>query len=480
MTLTNILAFSFISPFVGFLARGRWRNWTLLIISVLAIYWLQPSTSIRHLDFWFPTVSIALAIIVWAATLTTEEDSSAHKFRGDIITGVVISGIILGIGLTRYIDPICCLTPTRPPQITQILLVLISVAVSTTLIIKFHLNTTQVMNGLVLIILILFIVLKTDPLAESVSAILRRLMGQSTELASAADLRWLGFSYVAFRLIHTLRDRVAGRLPDLTLQEYIIYIIFYPAYTAGPIDRVQRFTKELRQPFTLSAIDAKDGGYRLIIGIFRKFVVADSLALIAHNSINATQTTSTGWLWVMLYAYSFRIYFDFSGYTDIALGLGRFLGIHLPENFDRPYFKHNLTTFWNSWHITLAQWFRAYYFNPLTRAMRTSSKNISMTHIIFLGQVSTMVLIGLWHGVTWNFAVWGLWHGIGLFINNRISERTRPYLVELDKRPRLRRLSDGLGTLLTFNYVTLGWVWFALPSIQMSWNTILNLFGLGS
>ena len=115
------------------------------------------------------------------------------------------------------------------------------------------------------------------------------------------------------------------------------------------------------------------GGKRIIIGIFSKFVLADGLALIALNNINSRQVNSTGWLWVMLYAYAFRIFFDFSGYTDIAIGMGQLLGIQLPENFEKPYLKQNLTLFWNSWHITLAQWFRAYFFNPLTRALRANS-----------------------------------------------------------------------------------------------------------
>jgi len=98
-----------------------------------------------------------------------------------------------------------------------------------------------------------------------------------------------------------------------------------------------------------------------VIGLFKKFALADSLALIALNAVNAGQVKSSGWMWLILYAYAFQIYFDFSGYTDIAIGMGRWLGIRLPENFAHPYLKPNLTLFWNSWHITLAQWFRAYF-----------------------------------------------------------------------------------------------------------------------
>jgi D-alanyl-lipoteichoic acid acyltransferase DltB (MBOAT superfamily) len=284
---------------------------------------------------------------------------------------------------------------------------------------------------------------------------------------------------VAFRLIHTLRDRLTGRLPGLGLGEFVVYAIFFPALTAGPIDRIQRFTQDLRQGSPPDPASLWDGGQRIVLGIFKKFALADSLALIALDEVNAAQAL-TGWgLWALLYAYALRIYFDFSGYTDIAIGLGRLMGFALPENFERPYLKPNLTTFWNSWHITLAQWFRAYYFNPLTRALRTASRPLPLWTIILIGQVSTMLLIGLWHGVTGNFALWGLWHGLGLFVHNRWVEATRARLAILDRRPRLQRGLSIAGALLTFHYVALGWVWFALPSVERSWNVFQKLFGFG-
>ena len=336
------------------------------------------------------------------------------------------------------------------------------------------------LHALTLALLALFVILKSEALAQLASAGLRLLTGQTTETASALDLRWLGFSYVAFRLIHSLRDRLEGRLPELSLEEFLIYILFFPAFTAGPIDRVQRFVQDLRKPFRLSLEDALSGGRRLLLGVFNKFVLADSLALIALNAVNAAQTRSGGWLWLLLYAYAFRIYFDFAGYTDIAIGLGQLLGIRLPENFERPYRKPNLTLFWNSWHITLAQWFRAYYFNPFTRRLRIGRggfRPLPLPLIIFIGQVTTMLLIGLWHGLSWNFAIWGLWHGLGLFIHNRYAEWSRPRLAWLEARPRLKRLAELGGVLLTFHYVTLGWVWFALPTPALAWQTLLRLFG---
>ena len=198
--------------------------------------------------------------------------------------------------------------------------------------------------------------------------------------------------------------------------------------------------------------------------------------MIALNATNALQVRAAGWAWVLLYAYAFQLYFDFSGYTDIAIGLGRLLGIKLPENFNAPYLKPNLTQFWNSWHMTLTQWFRAYFFNPVTRALRSGKKPLPIPIIIFVTQVATMVLIGLWHGVTLNFVIWGLWHGLGLFIHNRWSELSRKRFEVLS--PRWQSALNVGGGLLTFNFIALGWVFFALPGLSISAHFLRVMFGL--
>jgi D-alanyl-lipoteichoic acid acyltransferase DltB (MBOAT superfamily) len=209
-----------------------------------------------------------------------------------------------------------------------------------------------------------------------------------------------------------------------------------------------------------------------------KFVLADLLALISLDGARAAQTHQTGWLWLLVYAYAFRLFFDFAGYTHIAIGIGQLAGITLPENFDRPYLKGSLTAFWNSWHITLAMWFRAYFFNPVSRALRTRSVPVQL--IIASTQLTTMLLIGLWHGVTWNFAIWGLWHGIGLFVNNRWQNATRVRMRQWNENPRLKSALSAAGVLVTFHYVALGWVWFALPSLSLSVKTFLGLLGLSA
>jgi D-alanyl-lipoteichoic acid acyltransferase DltB (MBOAT superfamily) len=211
------------------------------------------------------------------------------------------------------------------------------------------------------------------------------------------------------------------------------------------------------------------------------------------NTVNAAQVNASGWMWVIVYAYALRIFFDFSGYTDIAIGLGRLFGIKLPENFDRPYLKQNLTLFWNSWHMTLAQWFRAYYFNPVTRALRSPKETRFLpaqgffrqpAFIILFGQITTMLLIGLWHGITWNFVAWGAWHAAGLFIHNRWAEFQRKRHANdsdgaepASAPPWRNRLTNTLSIVVTFHFVALGWVWFALPGIDQSLVVFRRLLG---
>ncbi|MFH2040232.1 MAG: MBOAT family O-acyltransferase, partial [Chloroflexota bacterium] len=155
----------------------------------------------------------------------------------------------------------------------------------------------------------------------------------------------------------------------------------------------------------------------------------------------------------------------------------RLLGFKLPENFNAPYLKANLTQFWNNWHITLTQWFRAYFFNPFTRFLR-GNKKLPIWIIILVTQVSTMVLIGLWHGITLNFVVWGLWHGLGLFIQNRWSGLMLPFRTRWLTTPIRQKAADFLGMVVTFNFVALGWVFFGFPSLQTSWFIFQRLFGL--
>lgn len=468
MTLTYLSLFALAALIIR--VASRWRDWLMFVVSILTIFFLQPVTAIQYLDFWLPTLTLALIGFVYAVNR-----SSTNSIRDDLITALVAILILLALGSLRYFDSICCLTPSTPPDMWRIVIILgVAVAIAVAFI-RFAPNNPRLASAFFILFIVLLLIIKTEPLARGVSAMIRSALGRDVSLASAGDVQWLGFSYIAFRLMHILRERSNPRFPKLTLRETITYVIFFPAFSAGPIDRADRFVKDTRAPLAESAPDVVEGGRRIMIGAFKKFVIADTLAIISLNGLNAAQVLTPFWTWMLLYAFTLRIYFDFSGYTDIAVGVGCIMGIKLPENFDAPYFKSDLTTFWNSWHITLTQWIRSYFFNPLTRALR--SQSMAMPLIIIIGQLGTMLLIGLWHGVTWNFVVWGLWHGVGLYIHNRYLDIMKPRLAALEDRPQLKQLADVLGMLITFHYVALGWVWFALPNMELSLKVFAKLLG---
>jgi len=471
MGLTQIAASILTSILVGALTRGTRRTYSLLALSVLALYWFQPIVPLRYFGFWFPSLSIVLVILTWLITST----SGTWKAGQNIIGLLIIIGIVTFVELTRYIffDPI--FTATLPPN-TQQLLVFLIAATAITLFFSFLSRRFAWTLSIATILLIaILIVLKSPTLSLQASIFFREMANRPTESASALDLRWLGFSYIAFRLIHVLRDKQTGRLPELSLPEFSTYVIFFPTLAAGPIDRVDRFVKDLQKEFTLNQDELLQAGQRIVIGLFKKFVIADMLALIALNDSLAIQARTAGWMWIHLYAYTFQIYFDFSGYTDIAIGIGRLVGIKLPENFLSPYTKPNITQFWNSWHITLTQWIRSYFFNPFNRWTRRY-KSFQPWAMILIGQLSTMALIGLWHGITWNFILWGAWHGLGLFLQNRWSDFAKTRIKPTN--PRMQQALQITGILLTFHFVAFGWVFFALSEPSLSQTVFMKLFGL--
>ena len=475
MRLTQVLILTVVALLLRLFGRGMRRGWLLLAVSALTIYWLQPGMPIRYLDFWLPTATLGLAVLIWVVVSTQE----VSRQRENLLAGGVLGAVALAVAATRYIGSGNVFLATRPPQFGQVAAGVVVLVVMLGWLAYYLPRGKGWLTWISLLVLGLFVLLKVPALAQMVAGGLRILGGQDASRALATDIRWLGFSYVAFRLIHTLRDAVNGRLPSVSLRDYMVYVLFFPAFTAGPIDKLQRFQKDMERPLAAEnlPVDLGEGGRRLTIGVFKKFVIADSLSLIALNAANAVQVQTGGWAYVLLVGYSFLIYFDFSGYTDIAIGLGRLMGFELPENFNRPYLKPNLTQFWNNWHMTLTQWFRAYFFNPLTRSLRRKDGLPAWT-VILVTQLSTMVLIGMWHGVTVNFLLWGIWHGMGMFVHNRWSAWFKGRTAWLDAQPWRRKAWDVFGMALTFHFVAIGWLFFALPTPELSWRVFGLLMGL--
>ncbi len=463
---------------IRLLTRTRGYAELISISGVGLIFALQPEIPARYLEFWLPVLTIALIIFCWLVITPRESrfSSKAIHFLHRIGLYVIL------LSLLRYVDLGQFNFLARPPQIQLVLASLMFLA-----IIGLHVGMVKEGKAAIVssyaltgFLIILFVILKNEILSIKTIQTIRQWVGQSSNLAGLATLRWFGYSYIAFRLIHTLRDFQNKRYQVVELQNYFNYVLFFPTLAAGPIDRLERFSRDYHQVAGNGSVprDLLEGGKRLAIGFFKKFFLADSLAIIAINSSSIFQVQSTFWMWILLYAYAFQIYFDFSGYTDIAIGLARIMGIRVPENFNQPYLKTNITQFWNSWHITLTQWVRTYLFNPLTRSMRTSIfKNLPVL-TMFIGQLSTMVFIGLWHGISVNFLLWGMWHALGLFLQNRWSNLFRGTQERIAGSP-VQRVLDGVSVILTFHFVTLGWVWFALPDPEQSIYVFARLFGWG-
>ncbi len=287
---------------------------------------------------------------------------------------------------------------------------------------------------------------------------------------------WLGISYLLFRLLHVVLESRHNQLPDLKLGELIVYALFPASFIAGPIDRFPRFKSDLDrvdQPFTFNFV--ADGAWLILIGAFKKFVIADFLAKLPLDFSQYPRGTPVPYLWLALYGYGFLLYFDFSGYTDMALGAARLIGFHLPENFNAPYLKTNLARFWQSWHITLSFWARDYVFLPLARTLRMRAEWLPANGAALICHLSTMLVIGLWHGFAWTFVAWGVWHGVGLFVVKLWGDW---------RRPRARRTGtnrSGWWALpawfITFNFVMLGWMFFQTSDLSIALMNIGRLFG---
>ncbi|MEP6987304.1 MAG: MBOAT family O-acyltransferase [Chloroflexota bacterium] len=474
MELGQIAAFVIAGLIYLLVLPSRWRKWALLIGSMIAIYWLQPTLNIRWLDYSLPTATLGITIVCW---LVTRQSSTLLREDWQTLALVIVIALLLTI--SRYMEIPIELT-SRPPETWQVAVCLL-VLTGAIFVLRNRASSHLVISIVIILITGLFILLKTESLTVSLSHFLRGQTGQDQSLATVIDIQWLGFSYIAFRLIHTLRDRQSGLLPELSLREYLTYVIFFPAYAAGPIDRAERFATDYR---ALSVTNMRDANKitvaltRITVGLFKKFVIADGLAYFSLNTTNIAQANSAGAMWILLYSYAIRLYFDFSGYSDIAIGIGMLFGIQLPENFNLPYLKNNITTFWQSWHMTLSNWVRSYVYSPLSRNLLRRKNKPSNNVIILICTLTTMVIIGLWHGVTLPFVIWGLWHGIGLFLHKLWSDRTRGWYRRLKQKPVASRLWYGMGVMLTFHFVLLGWVWFAMPDMASAFHVFSGLLGL--
>jgi len=268
---------------------------------------------------------------------------------------------------------------------------------------------------------------------------------------TTAMLLPLGFSFVVFRSIHVLVELSRGRLAVPRPSDLLGYLLFFPTFLAGPLERFPRFVEPLRAPRRFDPADLRAGLLRILVGAFRKIVLAELLAQHVRPVLGAPDAYAPGVVLLAVYGAALWLYMDFAGYTDIALGLARLLGFRLVENFDRPFLAASIAAFWRRWHISLYAFIRDYFFLPLfgTRASRVKT---------WCGVICTMVVFMLWHGAEWRWLVLGLFHGGALVVWSLVQD-AKP------RRPRLRRaLASPAGVaacwLLTQHVVAFGFLLF--------------------
>ena len=469
MTIEQIIIL--VAAVVLYLLLPRsWRHWLTLLASYVCLFWFQPTLPVRWLDYSLPVLTIAITIVCWFVIRIDEaEQATSDRATDDaiidrqVLVTLFVTGLFLvALTLPRYVQLPALLT-SRPPPLLNTLLVIAAIAVVLAAVSALKVKRPVSLWIVIATVISLFLVTKYEPLTLWLSSLLRSQSGQDVMLASSIDIRWLGYSYIAFRLIHTLRNQQMSVLIPISLREYLTYVLFFPALVAGPIARAEDFVPQLRSLSQMRSFDAARiqwGVERLALGLFKKFVLADSLAVISLNDTLALQITSPVAMWISLYAYALRIFLDFSGYIDIAIGLAALAGIRLPENFLRPYLAANITIFWKRWHITLSEWVQTYLFSPISRTLL--KRKWPSLRVVIVANTVAMVTIGLWHGVTLPFLLWGLWHACALSLHKFWQMKTRVW----QRKHIISKLTITLwqlgSVLVTFHIVVLGWVLFVL------------------
>lgn len=278
-------------------------------------------------------------------------------------------------------------------------------------------------------------------------------------LPSPAVVLPVGISFFIFQSISYLADVYTGKTePDRNIIRVALYFALFTKLTQGPIMRYGDMKEDLRS----RGVDLEmmaSGVERFIIGMTKKLLIADQLGSVS-DAIFALpkEGLGTSLAWGGVLAYTLQLYFDFSGYSDMAVGLGRMFGFHLTENFNYPYFSRSVTEFWRRWHISLSTWFRDYIYIPLG-GNRRGNQYVNL-FVVFL-------VTGLWHGAAWTFILWGIFHGIILIIEKLLT-----------KAGIRKKIPSFINWIVTMFLVMIGWVFFRASGVSDAFGYLLTMFGL--
>jgi len=275
----------------------------------------------------------------------------------------------------------------------------------------------------------------------------------------------IGISFFTFHEMSYLIDVYrANKLPLKKITDYALYILFFPQLIAGPIIRYNEIADQIENRGANENIDNRlTGFFRFIIGLSKKVLIANVMGEVADKvfAIPASDlATSTAWIGVL--AYTFQIYFDFSGYSDMAIGIARMMGFKFPENFNSPYISRNITELWRRWHMTLSRWMRDYLYISL------GGNKVKSKARLYFNLSFVFVISGFWHGAAWNFIVWGAFHGFFLILD-------RLFLIKI-----LDKIGKWPSILFTFLLTMIGWVFFRADNLPLAVKILGKMFSLNS
>lgn len=288
----------------------------------------------------------------------------------------------------------------------------------------------------------------------------------------------VGISFYTFQAMSYSFDVYRGQLvPEKKFIDYALFVTFFPQLVAGPIERASHLLPQVITPRVMNLRKFRDGGYLIFWGLFQKIFIADNLAKIVNCYFVPASYYNGVSVLLSLYAFAFQIYCDFSGYSNIARGLGKLMGFELMINFNLPYFSTNPSEFWKRWHISLSTWLKDYLYIPL-------GGNRKGGFLTYCNLFITMFLGGLWHGAAWTFVLWGAYHGVLLILHKLFEPYIKKRLVS--RNYYLGKTLFILKVIFFFHLVCLGWLFFRAQSLTqvyaMLHGLILNfkiLPGLG-
>jgi len=279
----------------------------------------------------------------------------------------------------------------------------------------------------------------------------------------------VGISFYTFQALSYSIDVYRGKIePTKDIVAFFAFISFFPQLVAGPIERATNLLPQFLKKREFNYDTAVDGMRQILWGLFKKIVVADNCAVYVDNVFSSYQTQSGSTLLLAAIFFTFQIYGDFSGYSDIAIGTAKLFGIKLMRNFNVPYFSRDIAEFWRRWHISLTTWFRDYVYIPLGGSRVSKAKVIRNTFVIFL-------LSGFWHGANWTFIAWGAYHAI-LFLPLILMDKNRKYINQVAEGRFLPTIKEFVQMLLTFFLVVIGWIIFRAESIGQAWEYVCGIF----